>query len=138
MSVAVRYLDVEPAGLALMLGGLIEGNLSAHPEREGLLSKRATYAIRATDVGVDVSIKLAPGEVVVRNGVVGAPDVVVATGSDSLIGLSSVPLRFGLPDPMTKEGREINRKLVRRELTVKGLIRHPGKVARLNKLLSVT
>jgi hypothetical protein len=138
MTVAVRYLDREPGGLALMLGGLIEGNLSAHPERERLLAKRATYAIRATDVDVDVSIKLAPGEVVLRNGVVGSPDVVVATDSDTLIGLSSVPLRFGLPDVMTKEGREVDRKLLKGELKVKGLIQHPGKLGRLNKLLSVT
>ena len=138
MTAVVRYPDPEPGGLALLLGGLIEGNLSAHPERERLLSGRATYAIRATDVGVDVSIKLVPGEVVVRNGVVGRPDVLVATDSDSLIGLSSVPLRFGLPDAMTKEGREVNRRLLKGELRVKGLIRHPAKLARLNKLLSVT
>jgi hypothetical protein len=138
VSVEVAYLDQEPSGLALMLGGLIEANLASHPEREMLLAKPATYSIRATDVGIDVSIRLTPGRVAVRNGVVGKPDIVVETDSETLIGLSSVPLKFGLPDAMTKEGREVNRKLLKGQIKVKGLFLHPGKLARLNKLLSVT
>jgi hypothetical protein len=137
MGVALEYLDPEPNGLAAMLGGLIEGNLAAHPERGRLLAKSATYAIVAPDVNVAVSIRLAPGKVVVRNGVVRKPHVQVTTDSETLMGLSSVPLRFGLPDVMTKEGREINKKLLKGQLKVKGLLLHLGKLGRLNKLLSV-
>jgi hypothetical protein len=53
------------------------------------------------------------------------------------MGLSAVPLRFGLPDPATTEGRAVTGKLFRRELRIRGLLRHPGKLARLNRLLSV-
>ena len=52
--------------------------------------------------------------------------------------LSSVPLRFGLPDSMTKEGREVNRKLFTGKLKVKGMALHLGTLTRFNKLLSVT
>lgn len=138
MTARVRYPDPEPSGLARMLGGLIDGNLEAHPERERLLAKPATYAIRARDADVDISIRLGAGEVIVRNGVVGRPNLVIQTDSDTLVGLSSVPLKFGLPDAMTKEGREVNRKLMNRQLKVTGLVRHPAKLARLNKLLSVS
>ena len=48
-----------------------------------------------------------------------------------------LPLKFGLPDAMTKEGREVNRKLFTGQLKVRGLFSHPAKLARLNKLLSV-
>jgi hypothetical protein len=61
----------------------------------------------------------------------------VETDAETLVGLSSVPLRFGLPDVTTKEGREVNRKLLKRRLRVRGLLVHPGRLARLNKLLSV-
>jgi hypothetical protein len=138
VTVLVRYADTEPSGLAQMLGGLIEANLQAHPEREVLVSKPATFAIRALDAGTDISIRFAEGAVTIRNGVVGRPNLVIETDSDSLLGLSSVPLKFGLPDVMTKEGREVNRKLLKGELKVRGLLRHPGKLARLNKLLSVS
>ena len=138
MSVQVRYADAEPSGLAQMLGGLIEANLQAHPEREALVARPATFSVRARDAGVDVSIRFTPTQVTIRNGIVGRPNVQIETDSDSLIGLSSVPLKFGFPDAMTKEGRDVNRRLFRGELKVRGLLRHPGKLARLNKLLSVT
>jgi hypothetical protein len=137
MAIMVEYPDQEPNGLASMLGGLIEGNLAAHPELEKLLARPATYAIVAPDVDVAVSIRLIPGRVTVRNGVVGRPDVKVTTDSETLVELSSVPLKFGLPDLMTKAGREVNKKLLKGRLKVKGLLLHPGKLGRLNKLLSV-
>jgi len=137
VTVRVRYPDAEPSGLAQMLGGLIEGNLQAHPEREALVARPAHFGIRARDAAVDVSFRSSPGEVTVRNGIVGRPNLLIETDSDTLIGLSAVPLRFGLPDAMTKDGREVNRKLFRGELKVRGLLRHPGKLGRLNRLLSV-
>ena len=137
MAATVEYLDPEPTGLAAMLGGLIEANLRAHPEREALLAKAATYGIVAPDVDVAVSIRLGPGKVLVRNGLIGRPDVVVTTDSETLVGLSSVPLKFGLPDVMTREGRQVNRKLLKGQLRVKGLVLHPRKLTKLNRLLSV-
>jgi hypothetical protein len=135
--VKVQYVDREPNGLAAMMGGLIEANLTAHPERTALLQKRAIYAIEAPDVDVAVSIRLYRGTVMVRNGVIGHPDIVIRANSDDLVGMSAVPLRFGLPDMRTAEGRAVNRKLLKGQLKVKGLLRHPGKLSRLNKLLSV-
>jgi hypothetical protein len=135
--VKVQYPDPEPDGLATMMGGLIEANLTAHPERAVLLQKRATFAIEAPDVDVAVSIRLYRGTVTVRNGIVGRPDVTIRANSEDLIGISAVPLRWGLPDVRTKEGREVNRKLMKGQLKIKGLLAHPGKLARLNKLMSV-
>jgi hypothetical protein len=134
---AVEYPDGEPAGLAAMLGGVIEANLATRPELRRLLDPPATFAIVAPDVQVAVSIHLLPGKVTIRDGVVGKPNVMVIADSETLAGLSTVPLRFGLPDVTTKEGRLVNRKLFTGKLKVKGLLRHPGKLARLNKLLSV-
>jgi hypothetical protein len=137
MPAQVTYADPEPNGLATMIGGLIEANLSTHPARDALLSKRSTYAIRAPDAGVSVTVTVAPGAVTLRNGLAGKTDLVIETDSENLIGLSAVPLRFGLPDVMTREGREVNRKLFKGELKVTGLWKHPAKLARLNKLLTV-
>jgi hypothetical protein len=137
MTARVVYLDPDPSGLATMLGGLIEANLAAHPERERVLRRRAAYAVVARDVDVAVSIRLQPGIVMVRDGVIGRPQIVVRADSETLAGLSSVPLRFGLPDATTKEGRAITRKLLGGELEVRGVLRHPGKLAALNRLLAV-
>ncbi len=133
----VTYMDDEPNGLAAMLGGLIEANLEAHPERLSLLSTPATYAITAPDADVSVTIHLGPDGVKVANGVRGNPHVAVSARSDDLISLSSVPLRFGQPDATTKEGRDVLQKLLTGKLKVKGLVTQSGRLGRLNKLLAV-
>jgi hypothetical protein len=137
VTVAVEYLDEEPNGLAAMIGGLIEGNLAAHPERRALL-KPATVGIVASDAGVALTLRLSPHRVSVANGIVGRPDVVVRADSATLTELTSVPLTMGFPDARTPEGREVTGKLLRRDLEVQGLVRHPGTVSRLNRLLSVS
>jgi hypothetical protein len=132
----VEYLDAEPSGLATMMGGLIEGNLAAHPERSTLL-KPALVGIVATDAGVAITLRLAPGRVTVADGLLGRPQVVVEADSETLTEASSVPLRFGFPDARTPEGRAATRKLVRKEMKVKGMVTHPGILSRFNRLLSV-
>jgi hypothetical protein len=132
----VEYLDAEPSGLAAMIGGLIEGNLATHPERAELLGP-ALVGLVATDAGVAITLRLRPGTVTVAEGLVGRPQVVVEADSETLTELSSTPLWLGFPDARTNLGRAIGRKLVRRELRVRGLVRHPGIVSRLNRLLSV-
>jgi hypothetical protein len=108
-----------------------------HPERERLLQD-ATVGILAPDAGVGVTLRFAPGSVTVTNGMPeGKAEILVRANSDTLIELSSVPLRFGLPDAGTKDGRAVTRKLIKGEIKVKGMYTHPGVLARLNKLLSV-
>ena len=120
-----------------MLGGLIQANLEQHPERESLL-KPALIAIKAPDAEVSVTITIAPAKVTVRNGRPTAkPLLDVTAESTTLIELSSVPLRWGLPDSMTKDGREINLKLLKGQIKVKGMFAHLGALARFNKLLTV-
>ncbi|MGH2723879.1 MAG: hypothetical protein ACRDI0_06370 [Actinomycetota bacterium] len=126
----------EPNGLAAMIGGLIEANLSQHPEREALL-RPAVIGIEASDADVALTLRLSPAGVQVANGIVGRPGVVVRADSETLADLTSVPLRFGFPDVMTAEGRAVTAKLLRRHLTVKGLLTRPAVVSRLNRLLSV-
>jgi hypothetical protein len=128
--------DEEPNGIARLIGGLIEGNLQDHPERERLL-RPAAVGIVADDAGVGIILRITPGRIVVANGVVGNPAVLVRTDSTTLTELASAPLRFGFPDAMRAEGRAITRKLTNGKLKVKGLSSHPGIVSRLNRLLSV-
>jgi hypothetical protein len=133
----VTYLDEEPAGLGAMLGGLIQANLEQNPEREALL-KPAVIGIIADDAGVAITLRITPSEVAVANGLSGGrKDLLIRTNGEDLIGLSAVPLRFGLPDTFTKEGREVTGKLIRGKLSVKGMFRHLGVLTRLNRLISV-
>ena len=132
----VEFVAADPSGLATLIGGLIEANLAAHPERSSLL-RPAVVGLVAIDAGVAITLRIAPREVTVVDGLAGRPEVVIEADSDTLTELSSVPLRLGFPDPTTGEGRAVAGKLVRGELKVRGLARHPGILSRLNRLLSV-
>ncbi|MBI2237944.1 MAG: hypothetical protein HYU54_05380 [Actinobacteria bacterium] len=134
----VELLDPEPNGLAEMVAGLIEANLRRHPARRSLLEP-AVIALTAPDAGVSVTIGLAPGRVTVSNGeAAGRADLQVRADSTTLLDLAASPLRFGLPDVLTADGRRVVGKLLAGRVRIAGMIRHPGKLARLNKLLSVT
>jgi hypothetical protein len=132
--VSVVTYDHEPKGLAAMLGGLIEANLATDPTRRSLL-RPAVAAIVATDADVRVTLSLSPTEVRVGSG--GHPVVTVLADSASLLALTATPLRFGFPDAFSKEGRRILGMIVRRDIVVRGLARHPLVVSRLTRLLSV-
>lgn len=133
----VHYLDEEPSGLAMMLGGLLDANVEAHPERRRLLSPPATVGIVASDAGVAMTLHLSPDGVTVTNGLAGSPAIVVRTDSETLTELSSVPLRLGFPDATKAEGRAVLTKLRSGTLNVKGMLVHPMLLSRLNRLLSI-
>jgi hypothetical protein len=132
---SVTYADAEPNGLASMLGTLIEQNLARDPSRRRLL-RPAVVALVATDARVGVTLRIGPGGVEVANATDPGADLEVRTDSHRLLDLAAVPLRLGLPDPFTSRGREVTRALLAGRLRVRGLILHPVRLTRLNRLLS--
>ncbi len=133
----VEFLDPEPNGLAELLGELIRANLEHHPERVELL-KRADVDITVPDAEVSVTVRVAPDRVTIGNGhSIGGSHLHVRADSLALVEFSSVPLRFGFPDPLTRGGRRVLGMVLRREIVIDGLVFHPGKLSRLSRLLSV-
>ena len=126
--------EPEAAGLAELVIGLVEQNLERDPSRRRLL-RGGTVVIGATDAEAAVRVELvtelpwAVGWPLVAPVEVLAPSVV-------LMALASVPLRFGLPDVFTRDGRRIVGGILRRTIRVRGLVRHPATVRRLTMLLS--
>jgi hypothetical protein len=133
----VTYTDPDPSGLSSMIGGLIEANLRANPDRAELL-RPCVVVLTATDAEVSTSLRISSSGVEVADEPSGVGvDLGVRASSGDLIALSAVPLRFGLPDPLRREGRAIIGSLLRGRIRVSGLVRHPAKLTRLTRLLSV-
>jgi hypothetical protein len=131
----VRFTDAEPNGLASIVGGLIQQNLARDPSRERLLTG-GSVALIAPDAGVQTSLRLGPGEVAVTNGADPRADLIVTAVSGRLLALAGAPLRFGLPDGFTAEGRAVLRDLAARRVTIEGMAAHPGLLRRLTMLLT--
>lgn len=121
-----------------MLAELIRGNLAADPDREGLIEgARGRVNLMVRDAQVRVGIQFDG-----RTVRVGAPlpqaDLSIATDAETLMDLTAVPLRFGMPDSLTPQGRAIARKMMRGDLKVKGLPRQLPLMIRLQRLFTVT
>ena len=131
----VVFTDAEPNGLATMVGGLIEQNLARDRSRSRLLTG-GTATLIAPDAGVEVTLGLGPGEVRVSNGGDPTADLMVTAESGRLLGLAGAPLRFGLPDGLSHDGRAVLKDLAARRVTIGGMATHPGLLRRLTMLLS--
>jgi len=132
----------EPAGLRDLVEGLVEANLVRVPDRALQIRHREAASLVATDADLAVTIQMlpgafhAPGSILVHDGEDPWAEVVVRAESAGLLELAATPLRFGLPDVLTADGREVVRQLFTREIRVQGLVRHLGTVRRLSMLLS--
>jgi len=124
----------EPSGITELIDGLVRQNLRRDPTRRLLPGDEVT--IEAVDADVAVSIRPSAGGIVVVDGRDPAARVVVSAASTTLLELAAAPLRFGLPDAFTHDGRALIADLLTKRIRVRGLIRHLGTVRRLTMLLS--
>jgi hypothetical protein len=131
----VSFVDPEPNGLALLLGDLIEQNLTRDPSRRRFLQP-GTVVIESIDHEVAVTLRFTSDAVEISNGVSDGAAVHIRALGASLIGLAAAPLRFGVPDALARDGRRIVAELVRGQLEVRGLVSRFPAVRRLTRLLS--
>ena len=132
----VVYGTEEPSGFASMVGGLIEQNLERDPTRRRLL-RPSCATLTAPDAGVAVTVRTGAGTVEVRDGEDPAAHVAIRADSDRLLGLTTAPLRFGLPEPLDARGRAVLRDVLSGRIRIRGMLTHPRRLARLSSLLSV-
>jgi hypothetical protein len=134
--VSVSVVGPEPSGLAAMVAELIEQNLARDRARRRLL-RPSVVVLDAPDAEVTVFLRIDPDEVRVGDGQVPGAHLRIQADSGRLLDLTIAPLRLGLPDLLTPAGRAIVRDLLTRRLRIRGLLRHPLRLARLTQLLSV-
>jgi hypothetical protein len=134
--VSVIVVGPEPSGLASMVAELIEQNLARDPGRRRFL-RRSVAVLDAPDAEVTVFLRIDPEGVRVGDGDVPDAHLRIEADSGRLLDLTTAPLRFGLPDLLAPEGRAIVRDLLTRRVRIRGLLRHPLRLARLTQVLSV-
>lgn len=132
---SVTFADAAPSGIGSMLGGLIEQNLARDPTRTRLL-RSSIVSISAPDAGVAVTLRISLRGVEIADGADPRANLSISAPSSLLLELTGAPLRFGLPDALRPEGRTVIRHLIARRVRVRGLLRHPVRLARLTALLS--
>lgn len=133
----VTYRDPAPAGLARLLGDLIEQNLTRDPSRRHFL-RPAVVVVASTDDRVAVTLRFTEGAVRLEHGVDRGAEVVVAASSRDLFELVAAPLRFGLPDLLAPRGRALVVRILLGRIRIRGIVRRLPAVRRLTMLLTAT
>ncbi len=65
------------------------------------------------------------------------PDLVISATVDTLLGITNLKIKFGLPWYFDAVGLDTIKKLLNRELKIKGMFFHPLVLTRLTKVMSV-
>lgn len=131
--------DPELEGLGAMLAGLVRGNIEADPARAGLIrGVTGTVNVRARDAGVAVGLAFEGGRLRVQDRPFPRAQLEIACDAETLMGMSTVPLRFGLPDVAAPDGRAVLGKMLRGDLRVRGMLLHLPLLIRLQRLLAVS
>lgn len=123
---------------ARMLGGLLAANLQADPGKEDLVRRsEGAIGIVVTDTDEEVRLHFAGDALWVTSGPATAAELRLVGTADTILGLSTVPLRLGLPDLLTSSGRGMTGRWLAGGLQVHGLPRHAGLLRTVLSLLNV-
>jgi hypothetical protein len=139
-SVAEVVIEVADGtgSFASLLGGLLRANLEADPRKERLVHRTSgTVGIRVSDTEEEVRLHFAGGQLWVTDGPAGMADLRLVGTADVLMGLSTVPLRFGMPDPLSSAGRAMTGRWAVGGLQLHGLPRAAPLLRTVLQLLSV-
>lgn len=138
MSATLVLRDDELDGLGQIVADLLEANLADGSRSGSLGSSRWRTTIFVRDADSTFLLEFGAGEAAVKAGSSRPAELRIEVDGDTLVQIPEVPLVLGLPDPRTPEGRELLGKLLRRDLRIGGLLRHPFLLRRLLMLLTTT
>ena len=135
----VEYASPEPSAFAEILGGLIEANVLARPEKRLDFEKLvARVGISATDIDESVTLVFDAGRLTVHNGLVRGRTITIRADSDTVMSLSNLKIGIlGLPVYFDEVGRGVVIKLVRGKLKIEGLLLNVATLNRVTRIFSV-
>jgi hypothetical protein len=117
--------DAEDIGLATMLADLMRQNMEKNPyKKRHFRMLDALVYLEATDIDVQLTLDFRKGKCTIYQGEVGRPHLDIRTDSDSILSLSLVSVRFGLPDFFNKTGGELLKNIAVGKVKIRGLLRH--------------
>jgi hypothetical protein len=128
----------EENAMAGMLGDMIKTNITNNPGKVKDFNKlKGNIWLTATDAGVEMTLEFNKGSLIVHDGKYGKPMIQIATDSMTLMELANISIKFGLPYYFDETGLAVIKKLLKRELVIKGLITRTMPLTHLTKIMSV-
>ena len=136
----VEYIDGDDASaFGMMLGGLIEANVTSRPEKRGDFdSLRARVGIEVTDIDESVTLDFRSGKLKVSNGLKRDRKITIRTDADTVMMLSNLAIGpFGMPVYIDGVGRGIVVKLLTGGLKIDGMLTNIPTLNQVTRVFSV-
>jgi hypothetical protein len=135
----VEYASKEPSAFAEMLGGLIDANVMARPEKkrdfDGLVAR---VGIWVTDIDEGVTLDFNAGKLTVYNGLEPKRTITIRAEAETVMSLSNLKIGpFGLPVYYDEVGRAVAGKLMRGKLKIDGMLTNVATLNRVTRIFSV-
>lgn len=134
----------ENNGFASMLAELLRQNFEAKPHKlRDLRALSGSVALVADDAEIAVTLEFVGERLVVHDGIRHVPDVTLRGPADTLMAMSNMPVRWGLPIPRRDEPEEVAlvgdvlTKMRSGALKSYGSLTRPGFMLRLTRVMSV-
>ena len=125
-------------GLAEMMFNLIRQNLEQNPQKiKGFNSLDANIAIEARDIQIIIGLEFKHGKLTISKDSSFKPDLHILSDSETILALCLLKIKFGLPYFFDANGFKVLKKLLAKELVIKGLLSHFAALVKLTKVFSV-
>ncbi len=129
---------VESEGLPEMLAILLRQNLEQNPDKgKDFNALHIGVGLRVIDLNMELTLAFQKGRLVIYNGLVEGPKIIITTDSETVLDLNLIQVKFGLPWYFDAQGRRILKSLFSGRLKIHGMFVHMGSLTRLTKVMSV-
>jgi len=130
--------EASDIGLAVMLSDLIRQNLEQNPEKIKIFnSLKARVLIEAHDIQTAVGLEFKQGRLTISGDTVIQPNLHIIADSATVLDLCLLKIKFGLPYFFDANGFKVLKKLITRQLIIKGMLRHFSTLVKVTELFSV-
>jgi hypothetical protein len=135
----VEYASPAPSAFAEMLGGLIDANVRANPDKKKDFDALvARVGIWVTDIDEGVTLAFDAGHLTVHNGLEPQRTITIRAEAETVMSLSNLKIGpLGMPVYYDEVGRGVALQLLRGRLKVDGLLTKIATLNRVTRIFSV-
>ena len=130
--------EARELGLPVMLADLIRQNIEKRPDKiQPFESLEVKVLIEIPDIQTSAGLEFRKGKLTLSKDLSGKPDLHILTDSATILDLSLLKIKLGLPYLFDKNGFKILKKILSGEVVIKGLFKNFSILVNLTKIISI-
>ncbi|MBN2283148.1 MAG: hypothetical protein JXO48_04580 [Deltaproteobacteria bacterium] len=128
----------EDVGLAVMLKDLLAQNLEQNPHKvKDFIKLSISVGIIISDADVELTLSFSKGTLTIHGGIAGDPGLVITAEADTIMDLSNLTIRWGMPYYFDDTGMRVLKCMLSGRLKVRGMLFHFPSLILISRVMSV-